>query len=220
MSESAAFFRFEGTLSPRPTLATAAFLAGNSQGFSERFARLGSVALAAPFVFGGPLRDPTTGSRMAWMGLRDISEDRLIILGEDYAHDYLIPSLRPVGLELIAHARGEGHRVVVVSDNLDVVMRPVCEHLGVADFACNSMELRKGRATGRLNDPILGGHVAGHWARKYADDHAIDLRRSLGYGAHGDDGMLLGAIGKPCAVHPDRDLRRMARDLDWPVVES
>lgn len=220
MNASAAFFRFEGTLVSRPTLTAAAWLAANAQGFGERIARLGNVALAAPFMFETPLKDTTIASRMAWMALRDVSEDRLVVLGEDYATDFLIPNLREVGLELVRAAKSAGHRVVVISDNLDVVVRPVCDHLEIESVVANSMEMRRGKATGRLNDPVISGHIAGDWARRFAKEHGIDLERSLGYGAQGEDGMLLGAIGQPCAVSPDRSLRRLARDLDWPIVED
>ncbi len=219
MTDSAAFFRFEGTLATRPTLATAAWLAANGQGLGERLARLGSVALASPFVFAGPLHDPTVGSRMAWMGLRELSEDRLTVLGEDYADEVLIPNLRDVGIELLDQARRDGHRLVLLSDNLDVVVRPVARHLGVDDVVANRMEFRAGKATGRLLDPVIGGAVAGKWAQSFANEHAIDLGRSLGYGAQRDDSMLLSAIGHPCAVHPDRALRQLARELEWPVVD-
>ena len=219
MSQSAAFFRFEGALSPRPTLATAAWLAANAQGFGERIARLGNVALASPFVFGGPLADPTVGSRMAWMGLRGVTEDRLVLLGEDYVNDVLIASLRKVGLELLEAARTDGYRIVLISDNLDVVIDPIAKHLGIRDYVCNRMEFRNGRSTGRLVSPVIGGHLAGKWATDFAASETIDLGRSLGYGARGDDGMLLHAIGRPCAIHPDRALRQMARDLEWPVVD-
>lgn len=220
MSTKAGFFRVEGTLAPRPTIATAAWLAANAQAVGERLARLGNVALAAPFLLGGPLRDTVTGSRVAWMGLRGISEDRLVVLGQEYAERFLIPGLREVGLRLLEDARRQGHRIVLLSDNLDVVVRHVADHLGVDDLVCNSMEMRQGKATGRLADPVIGGHLAGEQARRFAEAHGIDLGASSGYGAQSEDGVLLSALGHPCVVHPDWQLRRMARDLDWPVVEG
>jgi phosphoserine phosphatase len=220
MSQSAAFFRVEGTISPRPTLAAAAYLAANAQAVGERLARLGNVALATPFLFAGPLRDPTVGSRMAWMGLRGVTEDRLVVLGEDYTNEHVLPKLRAVGVELVEQAKKRGQRVVLISDNLDVVVRPIAERLDVRDFVCNRMEIRDAKCTGRLLDPVIGGNVAGEWARTFASSQGIDLARSHAYGSEAEDGLLLSAIGQPCAVYPDRQLRRMARDLSWPVVEG
>ena len=81
------------------------------------------------------------------------------------------------------------------------------------------MEIRDEKCTGRLEDPVIGGNVIGSWARSWAAEHGIDLGVCAAYGANADDGILLSSIGLPCAVHPDRQLRRMARDLEWPVVE-
>jgi phosphoserine phosphatase len=201
-------------------LAAAAWFAGNAQQIGERFARLSNVALAAPFLFGGPLRDATVGCRMAWMGLRGMSEDRLYVLAADYFTDFIEPKLRAVGLALLDKAKREGRRVILISDNLEVVIRPLAAHVGADDYVCNRMELRDGKCTGRLVDPIINGNLAGKWAKQFAAENAIDLARSYAYGSEADDGLLLEAIGRPCAIHPDRQLRAMARDLDWPVVEG
>jgi HAD superfamily phosphoserine phosphatase-like hydrolase len=220
VSQSAAFFRVEGSLSPRPTLTAAAWFAGNAQHVGERFARLSNVALAAPFLFGSPLRDATVGSRMAWMGLRGMSEDRLIILGEEYFTDYVEPKLRTVGVDLLEKARERGQKVVLISDNLEAIVRPLAQHLEVPDYVCNRMEVQKGKCTGRLVEPIINGNLASKWAKSFAAEHGIDLARSYAYGSEADDGLLLESIGQPCAIHPDRQLRAMARDLDWPVLEG
>ena len=217
--QSAAFFRFEGTFTGRPTIAAAAWLAFNAQHIGQRLARLSNVALATPFQYGGPLRDGLLASKVTWMGLRGISDDRLQVIGEEYADQFLIPNLRDVGIDLVAKARRSGHEPVLISDNLDVIVAKVAGHLGIDDYVCNRLEMRDGRATGRLSAPIIGGYSTGEWARDFAAKRGIDLDGCFGYGAHADDAMLLSALGKPCVVNPDRQLRQIARDLDWPVVQ-
>jgi phosphoserine phosphatase len=219
MSRSAAFFRVEGTLVTRPALATAAWLAANAQGVGERVARLGNVALAAPLAIAGELSAGSTATRMTFMGLRGMSEDRLLSLCEEYYEDYLRDAVLDVGRELVERARKLGQRIVFISDNIDLVIKPLADQLGADDLVCNRLELKKSKATGRLEDPVVGGNLAGQWARAFADEHGIDLAASLAYGSSAADGLLLSAIGKPCAVNPDRQMRRMARDHDWPVVE-
>jgi phosphoserine phosphatase len=219
MRRSAAFFRVEGTLVTRPALATAAWLAANAQGVGERVARLGNVALAAPLAFAGELSAGSTATRMTFMGLRGMSEDRLLSLCEEYYEDYLRDAVLDVGTELVERARKLGQRIVFISDNIDLVVKPLADQLGADDLVCNRLEIKKQKATGRLEDPVVGGNLAGQWARAFADEHGIDLAASLAYGSSAADGLLLSAIGKPCAVNPDRQMRRMARDHDWPVVE-
>ena len=78
--------------------------------------------------------------------------------------------------------------------------------------------MRRQKATGRLEDPVIGGNVAGQWARAFATEHSIDLDTSWAYGARGGDSLLLSAIGRPCAVNPDRVLRREAEREGWPIL--
>ena len=217
---AAAFFRVEGTLLERGPLAAAAWLASNAQGVGERIARLGNVALAAPLAFAGELRTGATSTRVTWMGLRGMSEDRLVLLAEEYVEKYVTGEVLEVGAELLKKARKQGRRIVLVSDNIDLVVAPLAEELEADDLICNRLEVRNGKATGRLEDPVIGGNVAGQWARTFAKEQGIDLGASWAYGASGADSLLLSAIGQPCAVNPDRQLRRLARDHEWPVVEK
>lgn len=212
----AALFRLEGTLSPRPTLTAAAWMVANAQRVRARVLGLGAMALAAPLS----VRDPARASQLAWSTLEGLSEDRLIVLGEIYAEEHLIPVLSPVGLELFERCRAQGIRLVLVSDNLDVIVRPIAQHLGADDVICNAMELdERQRATGALRHPVLGPTIGGRILRDELADRGIDLTSASAYGSRGDDSALLGAVRLPCAVTPDRELRRIARDLDWPIVE-
>ncbi len=216
---TAAFFRIEGTLVDKPTLAAAAWFAANAQGIGERLARLGNVALATPLAFAGEMQAGSTATRMTWMGVRGMTEDRLAVLGEEYYEKYLQDEVLEVGENLLKKARKAGQRIVFISDNIDLVVKPLADQLGADDLVCNRLELKRSKATGRLEDPVVGGNLSGQWARAFAADHGIDLDKSWAYGASAADSLLLSAIGKPCAVNPDRQLRRLAKDHDWPVVE-
>ncbi len=210
----AAFFRVEGPVLSRPATLAAAWLAANSQEISSRFARLGAVALSAPLSLGG---DRTLATRAAWMGLRGMTEDRLVILGEDYYEAYLEDNLQAVGLDLLARAKREKQEIVLVSEHLECIIKPLAEKVGASHLVCNRMEYRNHRATGRLLDPVVG-RLGGTWLKNFAAQHDLDLSRSTAYGASDADVALLSAVALPCAVLPDRAMRAAARDLDWPVV--
>lgn len=217
---AAAFFRAEGVLLKRGPITAAAWLAANAQGMRERAFRLGQIALAAPIA--GLLRqnDRTLSSRMAWAACRGMSDDRLALLGEEYWTDVLEPSILESGVELIARARREGRHVVVLSENVDALVGPLAAHVrGIDTFVSNRLERVHGETTGRLLDPIVGGHDGGRWVRDYAAQHGIDLARSVAYGAHGPDLLLLSAVGEPCAVNPDYTLRRAATEARWALLD-
>ena len=215
MAGRAAFFRVEGTLITRPTGLSVAWLAANVQELGGRVARLSALGLALP-VWGA---DTGLGRRLAWSTLRGVSEDRMHILGEELYESWLRDAIQPVGRDLLARAKGENDRLVLVSDNLDVVMKHLAEELGADDLICNRMELRNGRATGRLLEPVVGS-LSGTELREYAEKHGLDLATCCGYGTASEDAVLLSAVGLPCAVAPDRTLRRLATTHRWPVVNA
>jgi len=218
--DTAAIYRVEGAIVGRPAIAAAAYLIGNTQDVRDRVLRLGGVAASLPLALGG---ERTLASRVAWMGLRGMSEDRLAVIGEEYGERYLVPAIKDIARQLLADSRARKHRILLLSESLDVVLGPLAKELGVpmSDVVANRAELNaEGRATGRLVDPVVGGHLGGGWVRNFAKERGVDLERSFVYGASGGDGLLLSSFGHACAVTPDRALRRLARDNGWPVVEA
>jgi phosphoserine phosphatase len=211
---TAAFVRVEGTLVTRPTAFFIAWLASNTAELGGRLLRLGALGASLP-VFGA---DRGLARRLGWSALRGVSEDRLVVLGEEYFETWLADHIQPVGQDILARAKKDGRRIVLVSDTLDVVATHIAKAVRADDVICNRMELRNGRATGRLEDPVVSS-LSGTELRTYAEQHGLDLDRSCGYGASADDALLLSAVGLPCAVGPDRTLRRLAREHRWPVVE-
>jgi phosphoserine phosphatase len=216
MARPGAFFRLEGPLVASSGALAAAWMGGNAQHLGERALRFGAALAAAPLA--GVL-DGATAGRLAWAALRGTSEDRIRVLGEEYAEEKLIPALRPVGVDLLEQCRRDGCFLVLVSEGVVETAEVVGRHLRVDAVIANRLELRNGRATGRLQDPVVG-RLGGDRLRAFAESHGLDLARSRAYGATADDQLLLAAAGLPCAVAPDRALRRVARDLDWPVVED
>lgn len=217
--QTAAFFRVEGTLVDRGALAASAYFASNAQGFAERAFRLGAVALGAPVYGVLTQRDPTLATRAAYAALRHMSEDRIHELAEEYYDEILRDRIYERGRELIKQARKDKHRVVLLSESIEPVVARLARDLGVEEFVCNHLEFVSGETTGKLLEPIIGGHDAAAWAKEFAVRREIDLSRSLAYAAHAGDLLLLSSVGRPCAVNPDFALRAAARDADWPVLE-
>jgi HAD superfamily phosphoserine phosphatase-like hydrolase len=217
--KTAAFFRVEGTLVDRGALAASAYFASNAQGFAERAFRIGALALGSPVYGFLAQNDRTLATRAAYVTVRHMSEDRIAELADEYYADILKDRVYDKGRELIKRARKEGHRIVLLSEGIQPVVAQLAEELSADDYVSNRLEFEDGKATGKLLEPIVGGHDMGAWLKRYAREHEIALEQSLAYAAHGADILLLSAVGKPCAVNPDLALRGAARDADWPVLE-
>jgi phosphoserine phosphatase len=216
----AAFVRIEGVLTGRGVRAAAAYFAANAAGLRERALRLGHLAWTAPIYEVLGQSDRVLANRLAYLALRNMSEDRIAELAGEYWENVLREQVLSDGVELLRRARAEGKRVVLLADSVDVVVKPLVEHLRcVDDYVCNRLEFRSGYATGKLLDPVIGGHDGGRFIETYAREHRIDLAASSAYGAHGPDVLMLAAVGRPCAVNPDYTLRRAAREAGWPVMD-
>ncbi len=149
------FWRVEGSLLNLTAVRPVAFFTWNAQTFVERWVRRGAMAamaLGRPLLY---LTHRRAATRVLHTVLRGVSRDRLDLLGEEYFQYRLKPRLKRAGLEKLRELQASGAEVVLVSQGLDHVMRPLAQHLGVKLILANRLDFRDGRATGRLIDPVI-----------------------------------------------------------------
>ncbi len=132
-----------------------AFLARNMHGLGIRIAR-GSAVYASRLASHASGRvDRESSLRAAAWWLRGASRDRLEILGEEWFRTVVRQRITHEHHAQIAALRAGRKDLVLVTHALDCVARPLAEHLGIAEIAANRLEMRDGRATGRILDPIV-----------------------------------------------------------------
>jgi thioester reductase-like protein len=149
------YWRVEGSLLDLTVVRPVAFFTWNAQTFTDRFRRRGLIflmALLRPFLYSTNRKFAT---RVVHMALRGITRDRLDLLGEEYFQYKLKPRLKIGGVEKVRELVQSGADVVLVSQALEHVMRPLAQHLGVRRIIANRLEFRDGTATGRLLEPVI-----------------------------------------------------------------
>jgi len=149
------YWRVEGSLLDLTVVRPVAFFTWNAQTFSERFRRRGLIFLMAvlrPFLYSLNRKFAT---RVVHNVLRGVTRDRLDLLGEEYFHYKLRPRLKKSGVQAVEELLHSGADVVLVSQALDHLMRPLAHYLGVKHIVANRLEFRDGVATGRLLDPVI-----------------------------------------------------------------
>ncbi|HLY39703.1 MAG TPA: SDR family oxidoreductase, partial [Terracidiphilus sp.] len=77
------------------------------------------------------------------------------LLGDEYFQYKLKPYLKPDGVTELKRLQSTGADVVLVSQGLDHVMRPLAQYLGVKWMVANRLEFRDRVATGRLLEPVI-----------------------------------------------------------------
>jgi thioester reductase-like protein/phosphoserine phosphatase len=149
------YWRVEGSLLDLTVVEPVAFFTWNAQTFAERFQRRGLILLMAvlrPFLYSTNRKFAT---RVAHTTLRGVTRDRLDLLGEEYFQYKLKPQLKTHGVERVRELVGAGADVVLVSQGLEHVMKPLAQHLGVKRVVANRLEFRDGVSTGRLLEPVI-----------------------------------------------------------------
>jgi long-chain acyl-CoA synthetase len=151
------FWRVEGSLVALGAVRPVAYFTWNSHTFAGRWARRGgalALALVRPFLYAS---NRVFATRVLHTLLAGVTRDRLDSLGEEYFEYVLKKQLKAEGVERLRACLKEkgADNVVLVSQGLDHVMRPLAQHLGVSRLVSNRLEFRNGVATGRLLDPVI-----------------------------------------------------------------
>ena len=178
---SLTFWRVEGSLVALGAVRPVAYFTWNSHTFAGRWARRGgtlALALVRPFLYAS---NRVFATRVLHTLLSGVTRDRLDSLGEEYFEYILKKHLKPDGVERLRACiaeKGAGN-VVLVSQGLDHVMRPLAQHLGVTRLVSNRLEFRDGTATGRLLHPVIRPRSPLAWAFQRSADGRVPTDRLL-----------------------------------------
>jgi HAD superfamily hydrolase (TIGR01490 family) len=136
--------------------------------------------------------------------------------------DAMEPVLRPLvydePLHLVRRHRERGEQVYIVSATLQEIVEHIAEDLGFDGALGSTCEIVDGVYTGRSLRAAHGEGKA-QALRELAAREGIDLAASTAYSDSYSDVPFLEAVGHPVAANPDRKLRRIAAQRNWPVVD-
>src|SRR6202521_6242622 len=183
-SRGVTYWRVEGSLLELGALRPVLFFTWNSRSYAERWARragMAGMALVRPFMYAA---SRTFATRFLHTLLRGVSRDRLDLLGEEYFQYILKPQMRPDAVDKLIEAIRSGERVVLVSQLLDIILKPLAKHFGVESIIANRLDFRDGIATGRLLDPVVRPRGPLAWVASGSTDGRITrekLLRQLGW---------------------------------------
>ncbi|MEX2160446.1 MAG: HAD-IB family hydrolase [Anaerolineales bacterium] len=225
MAKAAAFFDVDGTLT------TERVWRGMLEFFTQRGLRRWTHRLFwlyhTPLFLLYKLRlISQSGFRRPWAAhlawyIRGYTVEQAQPVWDWVAQEYLTPYWRADALEMIRQHKSTGNMVVLVSAGLTPLEEAIAQRVG-ADLAVGTEpELRSGRYTGRLAGPVCLDKQKAELAKQAlaAKGIQIDYAASTAYADSATDVHLLAMVGKPVAFHPDEDLRPIARQRGWKLVD-
>jgi HAD superfamily hydrolase (TIGR01490 family) len=193
--------------------------------------RSSALALAGSFRERGLIRRTDLARAALWQllfvargasaeAVRRVAEDGMAVLRgftvaemRELVAEAMEPVLKPLvyaePLALVRRHRERGERVYIVSAALQEIVDALAEELGFDGAVGSSCEVEHGCHGAEKADAL----------RSLAARDGIDLAASTAYSDSHSDLPFLEAVGNPVAVNPDRELRRLAAERGWPVLE-
>ncbi|GIG63821.1 HAD family hydrolase [Phytomonospora endophytica] len=132
-------------------------------------------------------------------------------------HDLIDPYIYAEAAALIEEHQSAGRDVILVSASGEEMVRPIGQLLGVDDVIATRMVVADGRYTGDV-ETYVAGPVKAEAIAELAAERGYDLAESYAYSDSVTDVPMLEVVGHPTAVNPDRALRKVAAERDWPMV--
>lgn len=214
MARAAAFFDLDRTLIRRSS-ALALAPAFRAAGLISRRQLAKAAAWQVLFMVRGASHEAVKRASVDGLQvLRGFTPEELQALVSDSMERVLRPLVYAESLDLVERHRRRGEPVYIVSATLHEIVQAIADDLQLDGALGTVCEVVDGRYTGRALRAL-------HADAKAACIRELDfdLSESTAYSDSHTDLAFLEAVGHPVCVNPDRELRRIARERDWPVLE-
>lgn len=201
----AAFFDVDGTLTVSTTIFDFLEYDLATRGRSAAEFRRAMDRLSA-LRAGGASRQEV--NRAFYRNFAGREERELALVGRDWFEHNCKNSrmFHPPTLAKLRRHRHDGDLVVLVSGSFAPCLDPIAEFTGAHVILCSRPEIRGGRYTGALAEPMIGERKA-EAVRAMAVTRGIDLARSRAYADDASDLPMLRLVGRPEVVGDDPVLR-------------
>ena len=208
-----AAFDLENTIIASNVVFSYAWLATRNLPPSERMRFTVKTLAEAPALLALDQHDRTDFLRHFYRRYDGASVAEMDRLGSELLADHILTKAFPAALRRVREHRRLGHRTVLITGALNIVVNPLGPLFD--DVICSEMSQRDGRYTGELLSVPPTGEVRAQALRDYADTHGLDLAESVAYADSSSDLPLLDAVGFPVAVNPETRLASMATKRGW-----
>ena len=210
-----AAFDLENTLIASNVVDSYAWLASRHLPPAERAAFVADLMREAPSLLLLDRRDRGDFLRSFYRRYEGAPVDRLRDDGWELFYDLLLAKSFPAGIARVREHRALGHRTILITGALDLVVEPLRPLFD--DIICARLGERDGTFTGRLDVLPPIGEARALVLEEYAEAEGLDLGESMAYADSASDLPMLEAVGFPVAVNPEAKLAVIARRRGWHV---
>jgi|GEM_PF-150986 HAD superfamily hydrolase (TIGR01490 family) len=158
------------------------------------------------------------GAHLAWL-VKGWDGAQLQGLYDYIAHEHTAAHRREDTIEMLQDHRAQGHVTLLVSTGFTEMVAEIGKTIGAELAVGCDLEMKDGRATGRIIPPIVIGKQKGIAAKAKlaALGHDVDYASSFAYADSMTDLGMFEIVGNPRPVYPKADLAAYAKQQGWPV---
>jgi HAD superfamily hydrolase (TIGR01490 family) len=210
-----AAFDLENTLIASNVVDSYAWLASRHLPAGERAGFVADLVAEAPALLALDRRDRGDFLRSFYRRYEGAPVDGLRDDGWELFHHLLLAKSFPAGFARLRAHRALGHRTILITGALDLVVEPLRPLFD--EIVCARLGQEDGRFTGRLDQLPPIGEARAIVLAEYAESSGLDLEQSMAYADSASDLPMLEAVGFPVAVNPEAKLAAIARRRGWHV---
>ena len=210
-----AVFDVDGTLIETNIIEYYLWMRLKSQPLEDWPAFLGGMARRAPRWLAQERHSRADFQRSFYREYAGLDHEELRGLGREALNAVTLRRMYPEGVRRLREHRRAGHRVLLLTGALDVVVEPLAELLEVEVDCAHLLLDAEGRLTADLSQPPAAGEARGTLLEEYAAAHGINLADSFAYADSLSDLPMLELVGTAVAVNPDPRLSQIATQRGW-----
>jgi HAD superfamily hydrolase (TIGR01490 family) len=210
-----AVFDLENTLIAANVVDSYAWLATRHIGDAERARFVVRTLREAPRLLALDRTDRGDFLRYFYRRYEGAPVDRLEEDSWELFSDLVLTKAFPAGIRRVREHRARGHKTLLITGALDVVIGPLRPLFD--EVICARLATKGGRYTGELVDSPPTGEARALIMADFARANGIDLEESVAYADSASDLPMLEASGHPVAVNPETKLAAIARKRGWHV---
>ena len=208
-----AVFDLENTLMASNVVDTYAWLASRHLPAGARAGFVADLVRQAPQLLALDRRDRGDFLRSFYLRYEGAPTEQIRKDSWELFSEQLLLRSYPDGFARVREHRRLGHRTLLITGALDVVIEPFAPLFD--DVICARLGVEDGRFTGRMDELPPIGEARANVLEEYAEDHGLKLSESVAYADSASDLALLDAVGFPVAVNPEARLASIARRRGW-----
>ena len=215
-----AAFDLENTLIASNVVESYSFLATRRLDRDDRIRFALKILAEAPSLLALDRRDRGDFLRSFYRRYEGAPVDQLADDAVELFSQLILTKAFPAGFRRVREHRRLGHRTVLITGALDIVVERNLAPL-FDDIVCARMSRTPdGRHwSGELTDAPPTGEARAMAMADYAAAEGLDLAEAVAYADSASDLPMLEAVGFPVAVNPETRLSAIARKRGW-LVES